>query len=221
MNRLAIPLFLLVLAVNIAACGELPTAEPTPTLIPVTPIPDGMALPLDGRFVREDDTALGIDILTLDYPENWVWLPGRLAFANTQQALDHLLRSPGFYHPLPGEAVGEVLPLSYASLDEDYGLDDDAAPDELLEAVIEQFSREEVLPEFSEIETFDVRAGEAALIRYSIQGTTVIAIAVTGWNGYGLISLSAPSAEIEPFVSTLRAMADSLDVVVLETLPEA
>jgi hypothetical protein len=218
MKRLALPLLLL--SMVIAACGATPTLEPTPTRIPVTPIPDGMTLPLDGRFVREDDTALGIDILTLDYPANWVWLPGRLAFANTQQALDNLRRAPGFYQPLSGEAIGEVLALSFANLADDYDLPDDTTPDELLEAVIEQFSREEVLPQFSEIENFDVRAGEAALIQYSIRGTTVVAIAVTGWNGYGLISLSAPSDEITQYVPTLRAMADSLDIVVIETLPE-
>lgn len=217
MNRLA--LLLLLLSLLAAACGPTTTFEPTPTRIPITPIPEGLTLPLDGRFVREDDTALGIDILTLDYPANWVWLPGRLAFANTEQALDSLRRSLGFYEPLPGEAIGEVLALSYANLEDDYDLDDDASPDELLEAVIESFRREEVLPAFSEIETFDVRTGEAALIRYTIRGTTVIAIAVTGWNGYGLMSLSAPSDEVGQYEPTLRAMADTFDIVVIEGLP--
>ncbi len=214
MNRLFS--LLLVAASLLVACGAAPTPTPEPTLIPVTPIPDGLVIPLEARFVREDDFDLGIDILTLDYPANWVWNAPRLAFANTEQALNNLLRSPGFYEPRPGEAIAEVLPLNFQTLADDYDLGEDASPDELLETVIERFSREEALPEFSAIETFEVRAGEAALIRYTIRGTTVITIAITGWNGYALLSLSAPVNESAQYVPTLRAIADTLDLVVIE-----
>lgn len=201
----------------LAACGGLPEIEPTPTRYAVTPIPEGVTLTLEARFVREDDPALGIDFVTIDYPAGWAWDASRLAFGNTQQALDALRRAVGFHQPETGDMVGEILPLSFPLLEDRYDLGEDAAADEVLEAVITRIAEQEILPEFAPFELFDVRTGEAARTRYTVQDTDVIALAVPGWNGYALLSIAAPQGEADVYLPTLMAMADTLDVVMLDT----